>query len=52
MNSETKKCVIVIDESFPIGIIANTAAILGIPLGKRMSELVGSDIGGDKKNII
>lgn len=44
MNPETEKCVIVIDENLPIGIIANTAAILGMTLGKRMPELVGVDV--------
>jgi len=37
------KCVIVIDENLPLGIIANTAAILGITLGKHIPELVGQD---------
>lgn len=32
------------DENLPIGIIANTAAILGMTLGKRMPELVGVDV--------
>lgn len=37
------KCVIVIDENLPLGIIANTATILGITLGKQIPELVGKD---------
>jgi len=37
------KCVIVIDENLPIGILANTAAILGITLGKHIPQLVGED---------
>jgi len=37
------KCVIVIDEDLPLGIIANTAAILGITLGKHVPEIVGLD---------
>ncbi|WP_207641277.1 DUF2000 domain-containing protein [Clostridium akagii] len=37
------KCVIVIDEDLPLGIIANTAAILGITLGKHIPEIVGDD---------
>lgn len=44
MNSETEKCVLVIDEELPLGIIANSAAILGMTLGKRMPELVGTDV--------
>lgn len=42
MNPE--KCVMIIDETLPIGLAANTAAILGITLGKRLPELVGSDV--------
>lgn len=44
MNQETEKCILVIEESLPVGMIANTAAILGMTLGKRLPELVGSDI--------
>lgn len=44
MNPETEKCVLVIDEELPLGIIANSAAILGMTLGKRMPELVGTDV--------
>ena len=34
----------VIDENLPLGIIANTAAIMGITLGKQMPEVVGADV--------
>ena len=34
MNLQNEKCVIVVDEELPLGIIANTAVILGITLGK------------------
>lgn len=34
MNVENEKCVIVVDENLPLGIIANTAAILGITMGR------------------
>lgn len=37
----TKKCVIVIDSSLPLGVIANTAAVLSISLGKVIPEIVG-----------
>lgn len=39
-----EKCVMVIDENLPLGIIANTAAIMGITLGKQMPEVVGADV--------
>lgn len=44
-----KKCVIIIDENLPLGLIANTAAILGNTLGSRIPEVVGKDIF-DKNN--
>lgn len=44
MNIENEKCVMVINESLPIGIIANTAAILGITMGMKMPDVVGSDV--------
>lgn len=34
----------VIDEHLPLGIIANTAAIMGITLGKTMPEVVGANV--------
>ena len=36
MDWNDEKCVMVIDESLPRGLIANTAAILGITLGKNI----------------
>lgn len=44
MELANEKCVMVIDESLPAGMIANTAAIMGITLGKRMPEVVGCDV--------
>jgi hypothetical protein len=44
MQKQDMKCVIVIDENLPLGILANTAAILGITLGKHIPELVGEDV--------
>ena len=39
----TKKCVIMIDYSLPVGVIANTAAVLSINLGKMIPGIVGHD---------
>jgi hypothetical protein len=39
----SKKCVIVIDHTLPVGAIANTAAVLSINLGKMVPEIVGND---------
>ena len=44
MDLQNGKCVMVIDESLPLGIIANTAAIIGITMGKQMPEVVGADV--------
>lgn len=44
MNLANEKCVMVIDENLPLGIIANAAAIMGITLGKSIPEVVGADV--------
>lgn len=44
MDWQNEKCVMVIDEGLPLGMIANTAAIMGITLGKKMPEVVGVDV--------
>ncbi len=44
MDNQNVKCVIVVDENLPIGIISNTTAILGITLGKQHPEAVGKNI--------
>lgn len=56
MDFQNEKCVMVLDERLPPGMLANTAAILGITLGKHMPEVVGrpvSDLdGGEHPGII
>ena len=44
MNLQNDKYVMIIDESLPVGIIANTAAVMGITLGKRIPDIVGADV--------
>ncbi len=44
MDFQNEKCVMIIDEKLPLGIIANTAAIMGVTLGKKMPEVVGEDV--------
>lgn len=44
MDTKDEKCVMVIDSFLPLGIIANTAAIMGITLGREMPEVVGQDL--------
>lgn len=43
MDLQNEKCVMIIDENLPSGLIANTAAIMGITLGKEMPEIVGKN---------
>jgi hypothetical protein len=38
------KCVFVIDHSLPVGLIANTAAVLSLSLGRLNPQLVGPDL--------
>lgn len=51
MNLQTEKCVMVLDEHLPLGLIANTSAILGITLGKKLPEVVGADVTDQSGNI-
>lgn len=44
MDLTQEKCVMVIDGTLPLGVIANTAAILGITLGKERPGAVGSQV--------
>ncbi|WP_141434520.1 DUF2000 domain-containing protein [Bacillus sp. 03113] len=43
-NVKKKKCVLVIDSELPLGLIANTAMILGYSLGNYTDDFMGSDI--------
>lgn len=44
MSDNNMKCVMIIDSELPMGIIANTAAILGITLGKEVPQQVGPNV--------
>ncbi|MEN6635657.1 MAG: DUF2000 domain-containing protein [Clostridiaceae bacterium] len=44
MNEPEQKCVMVIDHALPLGLIANTAAMLGISIGKLHPEMIGPDV--------
>lgn len=50
MEPQNEKCVMVIDKALPVGLIANTAAILGITLGKALPEAVGPDVADQNGN--
>lgn len=44
MQNENIKCVMVIDASLPLGIISNTAAVMGVTIGKQLPETVGNNV--------
>lgn len=44
MEQPEYKCVLVMDDSLPNGILANAAVILGITLGKEIPDCVGQDV--------
>lgn len=44
MEAQALKCVMVIDENLPLGLISNTAAVMGMTLGKLFPEAVGHDV--------
>lgn len=39
-----KKCVMVIDSELPVGLIANTSAVLALTLGKKIEGIIGSTV--------
>ena len=43
MDGQNTKCVMVIDENLPLDIIANTAAVMGVTLGKHFPDTVGTN---------
>lgn len=44
MNYANYKCVMVLDEDLPQGILCNTSAIMGITLGKYIASTVGENV--------
>ena len=44
MEQQPEKCVVVLDETLPMGLAANAATIMGIALGRQMPEAVGADV--------
>lgn len=51
MDLQNEKCVMIIDENLPLGLIANTAAVLGATLGKLYPQLIGEDVQDQSKVI-
>lgn len=51
MDTKSEKCVIIIDEAQPLGVMANITSILSISLGKLRPDIVGNDMmDSDKHN--
>lgn len=44
MELNANKCVMVIDEALPLGIIANAAGIMGLTLGKHIPHTIGPEV--------
>ncbi len=44
MELTANKCVMVMDEALPLGIIANTAGIMGLTLGKHIPDTIGPEV--------
>jgi len=44
MPADENKCVMIIDSTLPLGLIANTSAILGITLGHKLDSIIGEDL--------
>lgn len=44
MPANELKCVMVVDEAMPQGIIANSTAVMGVTIGKLFPEVVGQDV--------
>lgn len=38
------KCVMVVDQNLPLGLLANTAAVLAISIGDKVKDIVGEDV--------
>lgn len=51
MDRKDEKCVMILEENLPLGLIANTAAIMGITLGKKLPEIVGADVADRSGNL-
>lgn len=44
MESESRKCVMVVDERLPMGLAVNAAGVLAVTLGRRVETIVGPDV--------
>ena len=49
--SEDFKMVIVLDDALPVGLKANTAAVLSLTLGNKLEGLIGKDLTDGSNNV-
>ena len=40
----THKCVLVVEETLPAGVIANISAVLSMTIGKEVPQIIGGDV--------
>jgi hypothetical protein len=46
-----KKCIIILDEKLPIGLLANASAVLAMTIGSRVDDIIGDNIKDASENI-
>ena len=44
IKKRMKKCVIILDENLPVGLISNSSAVLAMTIGNRIDNIIGEDI--------
>lgn len=44
MNAGNEKCVMILDGGLPAGVVANTAAVMGVTMGMKLPDVVGEDV--------
>lgn len=44
LSTATHKCVLIIDPSQPVGIVANIASVLSVTLGNKIANMVSHDV--------
>ena len=44
MREDQDKCVLVLDETLPVGLAVNTAGVLALTLGREVGKVVGPDV--------
>ena len=45
-----EKCVIILDENLPLGLLANASSVLAMTIGHKVSKIIGADIKDASNN--